>query len=211
MGRREPRGTPYIRFNLLHEDSDRYRVWAAFRDRLMAAPEVAVEGGPAARVRRAKDTTDEQGTIVLWRLMSSNHREIATSGAGFPTVDAARAHVEVMMGRASRLIARQVVDGVQERFAWTLHNRTVVALIAGRWHPSRRDVVVSLALAREALARADVVETPIETRPLAVVKPRRRDDPRVDRRLSDAPVIEAGAARPIKDIRRYNELGRGSR
>ncbi|WP_162819144.1 DUF1508 domain-containing protein [Leifsonia aquatica] len=211
MSDRDVRGVPYIRFHAVDTASERYRVWAAFRDRIVAATVDEAVPGVAVRIRAAHDAVDEHGRVVIWRLMSSNHREIATSGVGFDSIDAARAQVENVQRRADRLTARLVVDERPDRFAWTLQNRLTAAVVAGRWYPSKRERLLSLSTTRDALIRATVADGALDARPLVVRAPRPREKRPADRHVPDAPVIEAGARRPIKDIHRFNELGRGSR
>jgi hypothetical protein len=145
---------------------------------------------------------------VIWRLISSNHRELATSAVVFATLEKAQADAAATMKKAGQFSARHVLDSRQDRFSWILQNRTRVAVIASRWHSSKRERLSNLTAARDALARATVTDTLVEARPIGVMNRQHREKRQPHRYVPEAPLIEAGARQPIKDIRRFDEPDR---
>ena len=110
---------------------------------------------------RGQRSVGFDGDWVAWRLVGSNHRELARSAAAFTDAAAARAAVAVVQARIDAAVAG--TEAVCGRWGWQLSIEGVVVAVSSRLYQRTRECSDSLATALAAFTVAelrDVVPRP---------------------------------------------------
>lgn len=94
------------------------------------------------------------GEWVAWRVVGSNHREIARSAAVFADAEAARAAIAAVRGGIERATAG--TDAVRGRWGWQLHIDGAVVAVSSRLYQRSHDCADSLATAIAAVKVAEL-------------------------------------------------------
>jgi len=94
------------------------------------------------------------GEWVAWRVVGSNHREIARSAAVFQDTDAARQAVAAVRGDVFHAVAS--TDAVRGQWGWQLHIHGVPVVVSSRLYQRARDCADSLAIAVAAIKVAEL-------------------------------------------------------
>lgn len=97
--------------------------------------------------------------LVVWRLISGNHRELARGVGLFPSYEAAAAHATTVQRAATELAITFVQGRPSREFGWYASLRDRPVLMAGAWYPTVRDRDRGAVAALELLAGARVLET----------------------------------------------------
>jgi hypothetical protein len=140
-------GDPVVLFATVgHPWSQLERSWAQFQTKL--DPRAAGRPIPADG--------------VIWRLLASNHRELARSGRIYPTFDEARAHLLGLRDAPDQLQV-QVVVVEPASYGWTASGAERRSVTCARWYANAADALAGGRSALGALAKADVAGMPHRT------------------------------------------------
>jgi hypothetical protein len=124
----------------------RYVGWGGFRDAVGTGIPIT-EGEMTAKAARPV----EPARPGIWRLLASNHREIARSWSAYPSFDAAQGHMLELQQSVAELEVVVVRDARAGRYAWTASFRGRAVITAGRWFGASSASFDSAALALAVL------------------------------------------------------------
>lgn len=99
--------------------------------------------------------------LVVWRLISGNHRELGRGVGLFPSRAAAAAHAAAAQGAAEELLVTFVQSQLSRGFGWYATFRERPVLMASAWYPSIRDRDRSAQAALDLLGGARLLESVI--------------------------------------------------
>ncbi len=99
--------------------------------------------------------------LVVWRLISGNHRELGRGVGLFPSYAAAAAHAAAIQGHASELIVTFIQSQPARQFGWYATYQDRPVLMASAWYPTVRDRDRSAQAALDLLGGARLLTTVI--------------------------------------------------
>lgn len=99
--------------------------------------------------------------LVVWRLISGNHRELGRGVGLFPSYAAAAAHATAALGAAKELTLTFVQSQSTLEFGWYASLRDRPVLMASAWYPTIRDRDRCALAALDLLGGARLLETVI--------------------------------------------------
>ncbi|WP_255768148.1 hypothetical protein [Pseudarthrobacter sulfonivorans] len=99
--------------------------------------------------------------LVVWRLISGNHRELGRGVGLFPSHAAAAAHASAAQGASEELLITFVQSQPARGFAWYATFRERPVLMASAWYPTIRDRDRSAHAALDLLGGARLLESVI--------------------------------------------------
>ncbi|MEN2737820.1 hypothetical protein ABCS02_08525 [Microbacterium sp. X-17] len=99
---------------------------------------------------------------VIWRLLASNHRELARSARVYPTFEEAHTHLLELRADPQRLQVHVVVVEPTS-YGWTASDTERRTMTCARWYANAADSLAGGRAAIAALARAEVAGMPHRT------------------------------------------------
>ena len=96
------------------------------------------------------------GGWVAWRLVGSNHRELARSAGVFPTAPAAQEGIRLLCNGVERALA--VTEAARGLWAWQLSIDEAAVAVASRLYQRPRECAYNLAAALAAIRIADLAD-----------------------------------------------------
>jgi hypothetical protein len=99
--------------------------------------------------------------LVVWRLISGNHRELGRGVGLFASYAAAAANATAAQRAAQELTVTFVQSQAAREFAWYASLRGRPVLMASAWYPTIRDRDRSALAALDLLGSARLLETVI--------------------------------------------------
>lgn len=133
-------GDPVVLFATVgHPWSQLERSWAQFQSKL--DPRATADAIPADG--------------VIWRLLASNHRELARSGRVYENFDEARSHLFALREAPEQLQVHVVVIEPTS-YGWTADGPNPKSMTCARWYANAADALSGGRAAIAALLRADV-------------------------------------------------------
>ena len=99
---------------------------------------------------------DNDGAWVAWRLVGSNHRELARSATVLPTTVAAGDAVALLRAGVARAAA--TTEAVRGLWTWQLSIDDVPVAVASRLYQRPRECAYNLAAALAAIPIADLAD-----------------------------------------------------
>lgn len=99
--------------------------------------------------------------LVVWRLISGNHRELGRGVGLFPSYAAAAANARTTQGAASELTITFVHNTAGREYGWYASLRERPVLMASAWYPTIRDRDRGALAALDLLGGARLLETVI--------------------------------------------------
>jgi hypothetical protein len=99
--------------------------------------------------------------LVVWRLISGNHRELGRGVGLFPSYAAAAAHAAAAQGAAGELLVTFIQSQLSREFGWYATFRERPVLMASVWYPTIRDRDRSAQAALDVLGGARLLASVI--------------------------------------------------
>lgn len=151
-------------------DDPMVRKWTLFRNTILPGGGATRAGEPVIRAEPSGKGPGAAGSVVYWRLVASNNRDLGRSSYLYGTADQARRHIERVI-HAGRLELSAIVDGSTTRRGWVLTSDGEPVMTCARWYGSSSTAASSAVSALAAFRSAQIVVLP----PSAPPRSRSRD------------------------------------
>ena len=140
-------------------DSSGLIAWAHFRD-LVARGMSAAEQGESARERQLERAWAAQHHLGIWRMLASNHREVARSAHAYPSFESARLAVTELQSTPASLEIRSFHGPSSSTHGWAALSEGRPVFTCARWYETESASSEAGALSVAAFRSAAVADSP---------------------------------------------------